>query len=102
MLFLIYLAENDKSLQRWALALPPLMGLIAVLMVSTIRYPSGKNVDLQTKTRLMPFVAFLVFVGAVVLFKEVALLAATLGYIFFGLIRHIRRRQRLKPAAQSL
>ncbi len=101
-LFLLHLAANDKSLQRWALALPPLMGLIAVLMVSTIRYPSGKNVDLQTKTRLMPFVAFLVFVGAVVLFKEVALLAATLGYIFFGLVRHIRRRQRSKAVPHSL
>jgi CDP-diacylglycerol--serine O-phosphatidyltransferase len=101
-LFLLHLAENDKSLQRWALALPPLMGLIAVLMVSTIRYPSGKNVDLQTKTRLMPFVGFLIFIGAVVLFKEVALLAATLGYIFFGLVRHIRRRQRFKPVPHSL
>ncbi len=79
-----------------------LMGLIAVLMVSTIRYPSGKNVDLQTKTRLMPFIAFLVFVGAVVLFKEVALLAATLGYIFFGLVRHIRRRPRSKAVPHSL
>lgn len=101
-LFLLHLAANDKSLQRWALALPPLMGLIAVLMVSTIRYPSGKNVDLQTKTRLTPFIVFLVFVGAVVLFKEVALLAATLGYIFFGLIRHIRRRQRSRPVSHSL
>jgi len=101
-LFLLHLAENDKSLQRWALALPPLMGLIAVLMVSTIRYPSGKNVDLQTKTRLMPFIGFLIFVGAVVLFKEVALLAATLGYIFFGLVRHLRRRQRFKPVSPSL
>ena len=101
-LFLLHLAENDKSLQRWALALPPLMGLIAVLMVSTIRYPSGNNVDLQTKTRLMPFVGFLIFVGAVVLFKEVALLAATLGYIFFGLVRHMRRRQRSKPAPHSV
>lgn len=101
-LFLLHLAENDKSLQRWALVLPPLMGLIAVLMVSTIRYPSGKNVDLQTKTRLMPFVGFLIFVGAVVLFKEVALLVTTLGYIFFGLVRHLRRRQRFKPVPHSL
>jgi len=101
-LFLLYLAENDKSLQRWALALPPLMGLIAILMVSTIRYPSGKHVDLQTKTRLTPFVVLMVFIAAVVLFKEVALLCATLGYIFFGLIRHLRRRQRLKAAPPSL
>lgn len=101
-LFLLHLAANDKSLQRWALALPPLMGLIAVLMVSTIRYPSGKNIDLQTKTRLLPFVGFLIFVGAVVLFKEVALLAATLGYIFFGLVRHLRRRGRARAVGQSV
>jgi CDP-diacylglycerol--serine O-phosphatidyltransferase len=101
-LFLLHLAENDKSLQRWALALPPLMGLIAILMVSTIRYPSGKHVDMQTKTHLMPFVALMVFIAAVVLFKEIALLCATLGYIFFGIIRHLRRRQRIKATPHSL
>ncbi len=101
-LFLLWLAENDKSLHRASLALPPLLGLIAILMVSTIRYPSGKHLDLQTKTRLMPFVAFLIFVGAVVLFKEVALLCTTLGYIFFGLFRHLRRSRRLKQPAGSV
>jgi CDP-diacylglycerol--serine O-phosphatidyltransferase len=101
-LFLLHLAENDKSLQRWALALPPLMGLIAILMVSTIRYPSGKHVDMQTKTHLMPFVALMVFIAAVVLFKEIALLCATLGYIFFGIIRHLRRRHRIKAIPHSL
>ncbi len=90
-LFLLYLADNDRSLHQWALALPPLLGLIAVLMVSTVRYPSGKNIDLQTRTRLLPFVGFLVFVGALVTFKEFAVLGAALGYIFFGLIRHWRR-----------
>jgi len=90
-LFLLHLAENDRSLHRWALVLPPLLGLIAVLMVSTVRYPSGKNIDMQTKTRLLPFVAFLVFLGGLALFKEVALMGLALGYIFFGLWRHWRR-----------
>lgn len=98
-LFLLYLAENDKSLHRLALALPPLMGLIAILMVSAIRYPSGKNINLQTKTRLLPFVAFLVFVGGVVLFKEVAILCLTLGYISYGLFHHMRRRHKRAPAS---
>jgi CDP-diacylglycerol--serine O-phosphatidyltransferase len=97
-LFLLYLADNDRSLHQWALALPPLLGLIAVLMVSTVRYPSGKNIDLQTRTRLKPFVGFLVFVAALATFKEFALLAAALGYIFFGLIRHWRRP---KPVGRS-
>jgi len=90
-LFLLHLAENDRSLHRWALALPPLLGLIALLMVSTVRYPSGKNIDMQTKTRLLPFVGFLDFAAGLALYKEVALLGAALGYIFFGLIRQWRR-----------
>lgn len=102
-LFLLYLADNDRSLHQWALALPPLLGLIAVLMVSTVRYPSGKNIDLQTKTRLMPFVGFLIFAGAVVMFKEFAVLGTALGYIFFGLIRHWRRaRPVLRPKTPAL
>jgi CDP-diacylglycerol--serine O-phosphatidyltransferase len=103
-LSLLYLADNDRALHQWALALPPLLGLIAVLMVSTVRYPSGKNIDLQTRTRLLPFVGFLIFVAALVSFKEFALLAAALGYIFFGLIRHWRRArppQRAKPTGAA-
>lgn len=99
-LFLLHLADSDRSLHRWALALPPLLGLIALLMVSTVRYPSGKNINLQTKTRLLPFVAFLVFLGGLALFKEIALMAVALSYIFFGLIRHWRRpAPRPKPPA---
>jgi CDP-diacylglycerol--serine O-phosphatidyltransferase len=91
MLFLLKLADADKSLNKFALVLPPLMLLIAVLMMSTVRYPSGKVIDLQTTTSLLPFVLFLAFAGLMVFFKEEALLVAWLGYIFFGLIRHVRR-----------
>lgn len=90
-LFLLNIAQNDKTLHRWALVLPVLMALIAILMVSTVRYPSGKKVDLQTKTRLTTFVPVLVAVAGIVIFKEVGLLGVTLGYIGFGLVRHIRR-----------
>jgi CDP-diacylglycerol--serine O-phosphatidyltransferase len=90
-LFLLNLADADKSLKSWALALPFLMLLIAFLMMSTVRYPSGKNVDLQTETRLQTFVGFLIFIGLLLLYKEIAVLTAFLGYIFFGLIRHWRR-----------
>ncbi|PTX98564.1 CDP-diacylglycerol--serine O-phosphatidyltransferase [Opitutus sp. ER46] len=90
-LLLLDLAQKDRSLQSWAYALPFLMLLVAVLMVSTVRYPSGKNVDLQTRTRPQTFIIMLVVLGLLVLFKEVAVFAACLGYIFFGLIRHVRR-----------
>jgi len=93
-LFLLKLDEADRSLNRFALGLPFLMLLIALLMMSTVRYPSGKKVDLQTKTRIRNFVAVIAAFGLIVIFKEVAFLCACLAYIFYGLIRHWRKRPR--------
>lgn len=92
-LFLLNLAEHDKSLQRWALALPPLLLLIALMMVSTVLYPSGKQIDLRTKTRLTTLVLYVAGAAAVIFFKEYGMLTLCLGYIFFGLIRHLRRKR---------
>lgn len=94
-LFLLNLAAHDRSLQRWALVLPLLLLLIAILMVSTIRYPSGKQIDLQTKTRLTTFVLFGAVAAAVIVFKEYGMFIACLSYIFYGIIRHVRQRRRL-------
>ena len=90
-LFLLKLAETDRSLKSWAFALLPLMLLVAFLMMSTVRYPSGKKVDLQTTTKMRTFIVVLVVIAAVLLYKEIGLLCVCLGYIFFGLFRHIRR-----------
>ncbi|HEY1764170.1 MAG TPA: phosphatidylcholine/phosphatidylserine synthase [Opitutaceae bacterium] len=100
-LCLLKLGESDKSLSWFALGLPFLMLLIAFLMVSTIRYPSGKNVDLLTQTRLRTFVIVLVGIVLMLLFKEIALLGLFLFYIFYGIIRRWRRpkvRKAPRPA----
>jgi CDP-diacylglycerol--serine O-phosphatidyltransferase len=90
-LLLLNLAEHDKSLKSWALALPFLMLLIALLMMSRVRYPSGKTVDLQTRMKVRSFLGVLLFILLVLFYKEYAFLGACLGYIFYGLIRHWRR-----------
>lgn len=92
MLFLLQLAESDKSLDRAALVLPFLMLMIALLMMSTVRYPSGKNVNMQTQTRIKPFVGVLVLASLVVFYKEIGFLVICLSYVLFGLFRHWRRR----------
>ena len=92
-LFLLHLAEADKSLNRWALGLPPLMLLVAFLMMSTVRYPSGKTIDLQTKTRFRTFIIALSIIGLLILYKEIGLLVICLGYIFFGLFRQFRHKR---------
>jgi CDP-diacylglycerol--serine O-phosphatidyltransferase len=94
-LLLLDLAEHDKSLQSWAFALPFFMLLVAVLMVSTVRYPSGKNIDLQTQTRVRTFLGVLFVIALGIYFKRYALFAACVGYIFLGLVRHVRRSRAL-------
>lgn len=97
-LFLLKLDESDKSLNRYALALPFLMLLIAFLMMSRFRYPSGKNVDFQTRTKMRTFVALIIMIGLVLVLKEYAFIGLCLGYIFFGPIRHWRRYRLAKRA----
>jgi CDP-diacylglycerol--serine O-phosphatidyltransferase len=97
-LFLLKLAETDRSLKAWGLTLPFLMLLVAMLMMSTVRYPSGKNVDMMTQTRVRPFLGILTAIGLVLLYKEIAVLGLCLGYIFFGLFRHVRRSR--SPAVE--
>jgi CDP-diacylglycerol--serine O-phosphatidyltransferase len=100
-LLLLNLAEHDKSLQSWAFALPFFMLLVAVLMVSTIRYPSGKNIDLQTRTRVRTFIAALAVILLFVEFKQYALFIVCVSYIFFGLLRHLRRGRIPPPSRRA-
>ena len=99
-LFLLKLGETDKALNAWALALPFLMLLIGLLMMSTVRYPSGKGIDLQTKMKFRTFAIALALLGLILFYKEFALLGVCLSYIFFGLIRHWRRPP-LHPATPA-
>jgi CDP-diacylglycerol--serine O-phosphatidyltransferase len=99
-LFLLKLADSDKSLNIYALGLPFLMLLTAGLMMSSVRYPSGKKLDLQTQTRLRNLAILLVILGVVLIFKEVALICICLGYIFYGLGRQWRRSRRLPRPPQ--
>ncbi len=92
-LLLLKLSEDNRELHKLALALPILLLLVALLMVSTIRYPSFKQVDWQTKTRMRTFVGIIVIVVCALLLREVALVALFLAYIFYGIARHLRRAQ---------
>ncbi len=90
-LFLLHLSENDRDLQRTTLALPILLLLISFLMVSTIRYPSFKKIDWQTKTRLWTFILLLIVGALLWKLQEISFLVIFLGYIGFGIARHVRR-----------
>ncbi len=90
-LLLLNLTANAQELRQWALALPFILILVSMLMVSTIRYPSFKQVNWETKTRFRSFVG--VFIAIVLLWRlqEVAVFFLFLGYIAYGLFGHYQR-----------
>jgi CDP-diacylglycerol--serine O-phosphatidyltransferase len=90
-LLLLHLSEDNRELHRLALVLPILLLLIAILMVSTIRYPSFKQVDWQTRTRFRTFIYIIIIAGFTFWLQEVALVALFLGYILWGLVGQFRR-----------
>jgi len=92
-LLLLHLSEDNHELHKLAFALPFLLLLIAILMISTIRYPTFKQIDWQTKTRFRTFVLLIVGLGLIFWLQEVALVFLFFGYIFYGILRHIRRAQ---------
>ena len=96
MIATLVLVINNHDLQRWAIALPILMVFISYLMVSPIRYPSFKSVDWNTKVRLRTFVIMLAIAAFVYLYKQYALAVTFLGYLFYGVIRHLLMIQRIR------
>ncbi len=95
-LALLKLDDAGKSLNWFGWVLPLLMILISALMMSSYRYPSGKNVDMQTQTRFRTFVVLLVLIVLILFFREVALLGLFLAYIFYGIVRRWRRPRHSK------
>lgn len=101
MIATLVLVISKHDLQRWAVALPFLMLFISYLMVSPIRYPSFKNVDWNTKVRLRTFILMLALGAAVYMYRQYALVLAFLGYLFYGVVRHLLMIQRIRRKSQS-
>lgn len=103
---LVLVVNSADDVAFWALVfLPPLMVLIAFLMVSTVRYPSFKQVDWDTRARFGTFVAILILGASIFFYRQAALVVVFLGYLCFGIVRHMlflrRRRLRLREISAA-
>ena len=90
-LLLLNMSANARELRQLTIALPLILMLVSFLMVSTIRYPSFKQVNWETRTRIRTLVIFFIGVVLVVRLQEVALFFLFLGYIAYGLFAHYQR-----------
>lgn len=93
----LVLVFTDLESPRFVfLFMPPLMLLIAWLMVSSIPYPSFKTIDWHTEIRFRNLVALIAIMATLFFFKEFAFALIFLTYIFYGLLRHISQSFRVK------
>ena len=90
-LLLLNMSANARELRQMTLALPMILVLVSFLMVSTVRYPSFKQINWETKTRFRTFIG--VFIAVIVIWRlqEVAFFFIFLTYITYGLFAHYQR-----------
>ena len=87
----LVLVLNSLDLRGLAIVLPPLMLAIAILMVSNISYPSFKDIDWHTSTRLKTFIYLVLGLAIVFIIKELAFALLFFSYIAYGPIRQFYR-----------
>jgi CDP-diacylglycerol--serine O-phosphatidyltransferase len=68
-LFLMWLEGKEFSTGVWRYALPVIMVFLSVMMVSEVKYPSFKNLDLRAKRTFTKMVVVVLIVGCVVILR---------------------------------
>jgi len=95
---LVLVMINFELRRELYLLLPPLMLLIAWMMVSPVRYPSFKHVDWQSHLTIQAFIGLIIAVVLLFAFWRFSFALLFLSYLFFGAFRHVRRRSAEKKA----
>jgi CDP-diacylglycerol--serine O-phosphatidyltransferase len=96
-LFMIWWDEKEFATGKWRFFLPVLLVFLSWMMVSNVRYPSFKTLDLRaTRTFTKTLVAIL-FLGSIVIFREKILVFVLpvffTAYLVYGFIRPRISRQ---------
>lgn len=76
---------------RWSLAWLALILLVALLMVSSIRYPSFKDLPWGRRQHSLTIIAATLLVGAIIKYSEVVLILIASTYLISGLGVHLVR-----------
>ncbi len=98
-LFLMWMDERNFPRGNWRYILPVLLVFLSVMMVSEVRYPSFKNLDLKARRPFAKLVVALMFIGVLLVFRgrvlPLVLPALLTAYLVYGFVRpRISRRWR--------
>lgn len=90
-LFMIWWDETDFAKGNWRYALPVIMLLLSWMMVSEVKYPTFKKLDLRSSKTFTKTLLAILFIGGVLILKEKLLYWVLplffTAYLIYGFIR---------------
>jgi CDP-diacylglycerol--serine O-phosphatidyltransferase len=96
-LFLMWLDDREFPFGTWRYLLPVIMLLLSMMMVSKVRYPSMKTLDLGARRPFTRLVGGVLFVGVILVLREkilpVVLPLIFTTYLLYGFVRPRISRQ---------
>jgi CDP-diacylglycerol--serine O-phosphatidyltransferase len=90
-LFMIWWDEKDFATGNWRFLLPVLLLFLSWMMVSNVRYPSFKTLDLRATRTFPKTLLAIMFLGSIVIFGKKILVfvlpAFFTAYLVYGFVR---------------
>src|SRR5688572_5316077 len=98
-MMMIHLDENDYAPKKWTYALPVVLLFLAAMMVSTVKYPTFKRLDLKATSTFAKTMIAALLVGSIVVLREKILYIVMpilfTAYLLYGFVRpRISRKMR--------
>jgi CDP-diacylglycerol--serine O-phosphatidyltransferase len=83
--------ERDFATGFWKLILPGLMLFLSFMMVSEVKYPSFKTLDLRARRSFTKMVVTVLFIGSLIVLREhilqFVLPLIFTAYLLYGFVR---------------
>lgn len=106
-LFMLWVQDHEFATGYWRYSLPFIMVFLSYIMVSDVRYPSFKHLNLKTRTRRNSFlwiVIAAIAIGCCIVMRKlvlpILLPVVFLSYLGYGFVRpYIERRWKRKMAS---
>ncbi|MCX7872540.1 MAG: CDP-diacylglycerol--serine O-phosphatidyltransferase [Verrucomicrobiae bacterium] len=90
-LFLMWWEDKGFEKSDWRYVLFPLLLFLSIMMVSEVRYPSFKAIDLRAQKGFAKMVMAILFIGALLILRNkilpIVLPLLLITYLLYGLIR---------------
>jgi len=90
-LFLMWWDEKEFAVGRWRYLLPVLLIFLSAMMVSNVKYPSFKTLDLRATRTFTKTLITILFIGSVVILRERILVFVLplffTAYLIYGFVR---------------